>query len=149
MSDQNFRWIVVVLLVANTFLVCALAGAGFVYLRNDPAAAAARMPLAGEQLPTTEREAFRRSLSDARRTMRETSAEARQARIEAASLMGAETLDPEALSAALERARKAEYEVRAATEMQAVEFARTLSLEARRRLAEGLLAREAPKPATK
>lgn len=63
--------------------------------------------------------------------------------------MGAETLDPEALSAALERARKAEYEVRAATEMQAVEFARTLSLEARRRLAEGLLAREAPKPATK
>ena len=149
MSDQNFRWIVVVLLVANTFLVCALAGAGFVYLRNGPAAAAARMPLAGEQLPKTEREAFRRSLSDARRTMRETSAEARQARIEAASLMGAETLDPEALSAALERARKAEYEVRAATEMQAVEFARTLSLEARRRLAEGLLAREAPKPATK
>jgi uncharacterized membrane protein len=149
MSDQNFRWIVVVLLVANTFLVCALAGAGFVYLRNDTAAAAARMPLAGEQLPKTERESFRRSLSDARRTMRETSAEARQARIEAASLMGAETLDPEALSAALERARKAEYEVRAATEMQAVEFARTLSLEARRRLAEGLLAREAPKPATK
>ncbi|WP_332304481.1 periplasmic heavy metal sensor [Rhizobium sp. GR12] len=149
MSDQNFRWIVVVLLVVNTFLVCAIAGAGFVYLKNDPAAVAARMPLAGEQLPKAEREAFRRSLSDARRTMRETSAEARQARIEAASLMGAETLDPEALSAALERARKAEYEVRAATELQAAEFARTLSLEARRRLAEGLLAREAPKPATK
>lgn len=92
MSDQNFRWIVVVLLVANTFLVCALAGAGFVYLRNDPAAAAARMPLAGEQLPKTEREAFRRSLSDARRTMRETSAEARRARIEAASLMGQKRL---------------------------------------------------------
>lgn len=28
MTDQNFRWIVVVLLVVNTFLVCALAGAG-------------------------------------------------------------------------------------------------------------------------
>jgi len=66
MTDQNFRWIVVVLLVANTFLVCALAGAGFVYLRNDTAASAARMPLAGEQLPKAEREAFRQMLSDAR-----------------------------------------------------------------------------------
>ncbi|MCZ7447927.1 periplasmic heavy metal sensor [Agrobacterium rhizogenes] len=149
MTDQNFRWIVVVLLVANTFLVCALTGAGFVYLRNDTAASTSRMPLAGEQLPKAEREAFRQALSDARKPMRETSAEARQARIEAASLMGADTLDAKALSDALERARKAEYEVRAAVEIQAVESARTLSLDARRRLAEGLLSREAPKPATK
>lgn len=96
------------------------------------------MPLAGEQLPKAEREAFRQMLSDARKPLRETSAEARQARIEAASLMGADTLDTKALSDALERARKAEYAVRAAVELQAVEFARTLSLDARRRLAEGL-----------
>ncbi|TZG34131.1 periplasmic heavy metal sensor [Agrobacterium sp. B1(2019)] len=149
MTDQNFRWIVAVLLVVNTFFVCALAGAGFVYLSKDTSASASRMPLAGEQLPQAERQAFRRVLSDARKPMRETSAEARQARIEAASLMGADTLDTNALSDALERARKAEYAVRAAVELQAVEFARTLSLDARRRLAEGLLSREAPKPATK
>ncbi|MFK3780308.1 periplasmic heavy metal sensor [Agrobacterium sp. NPDC089420] len=149
MSEQNFRWLAIILLSVNTFLVCAFAGAGYVYLKNDTAAALSRMPLAGEQLPKAEKEAFQRSLNDARKTVRETTIEARQARIEAASLMGAENFDAAALSAALERARKAEYAVRTATEQQAVEFSRTLSLEARRKLAEGLLAREAPKPATK
>ncbi|CDN52225.1 periplasmic heavy metal sensor [Neorhizobium galegae] len=149
MTDIHFRRLVISLLALNTFLICALAGAGLVYLRTDPPAAVTRMPLAGEQLSKDDREAFQRAMNDARRTVRQTSLEARQARIEAAALMGEPELDAKALASALDRARRAEIAVRAATEDRAVEFAQGLPLEARRRLAEGLLAREAPRPATK
>ena len=149
MTDINFRRLVISLLVLNTFLICAVAGAAIVYLKTDPPVAVARMPLAGEQLSKDDRDAFQRAMNDARRAARQTSLEARQARIEAAALMGEPELDVKNLASALERARRAELAVRAATEDRAVQFAQGLPLDARRRLAEGLLAREAPRPATK
>lgn len=149
MNETSFRRLTVGLLLANTFLVCALAGAGAVYLSGRDAAAPSRMPLAGEQLPGNVRADFQKALSDARREVRLTVQEARQARVEAAALMGKPVLDAQALSDALERARDAEMAVRAATEKRAVEFAQGLSLDERRRLADGLVQREAPRPATK
>jgi uncharacterized membrane protein len=149
MNETSFRRLTVGLLLANTFLVCALAGAGAVYLSGRDAVLPSRMPLAGEQLPGDVRAAFQKALSDARREVRLTVQEARQARVEAAALMGKPVLDAQALSDALERARDAEMAVRAATEKRAVEFAQNLSLEERRRLADGLVQREAPRPATK
>ncbi len=149
MNETSFRRLTVGLLLANTFLLCALAGAGAVYLSGRDAAPPSRMPLAGEQLPGDARAAFQKALSDARREVRLTVQEARQARVEAAALMGKPVLDAQALSDALERARDAEMAVRAATEKRAVEFAQNLSLEERRRLVDGLVQREAPRPATK
>jgi uncharacterized membrane protein len=149
MSDMRFRRLAIGLLLANTFLLCALAGAGAVYLNARSAAPLSRMPLAGEQLPANVRADFQKALSEARREVRLTVQEARQARVEAAALMGKPVLDAQALADALERARDAEMAVRAATEKRAVDFAQNLSLDERRRLADGLVQREAPRPATK
>lgn len=149
MTEFTFRRLVVGLLGLNTFLLFAFAGAAFVFFKVEPSAVVNKLPLAGEQLSKGDMEAFQRALNDARRSARDQSLAARQARIEAAALMGEPTLDANALRGALDQARDAEYEVRKATEKAAVTFAASLPLDARRKLAEGLLAREAPKPATK
>ncbi|MGG7518152.1 periplasmic heavy metal sensor [Allorhizobium undicola] len=146
MTDYGFRRLVLGLLFFNTFLICGLAGAGFVYVRQDPPAASPRLPLAGEDLPAAERKALQAALAEEGKAMRPTSLEGRQARTEAAALLGQAQLDPAALAAALERARTAEVAVRAALERKALEFAAGLTLEQRRRLAQGLIAREAPRP---
>ncbi len=149
MTDQSFRRLVLGLLVVNTFLLTAVVGGGLFYLSGEKRQTAQRLPLAGEQLPGKQRQALQQALADARRAVRSTQLEARQARVEAAALMGKPDFDPAALSDALARARAAEMAVRAAVEARAVEFAATLSVDERRRLADGLIGREAPRPATK
>ncbi|OLP57031.1 hypothetical protein BJF92_21220 [Rhizobium rhizosphaerae] len=147
MSETGFRRLVLGLLVLNVFLVSALAGAGLFYINRAPPPSGGRLPLAGEDLPRETRAAFQKALSDARRGARATTLAAQQARIEAAALMGQETLDRASLSDALARARAAEMAVRAAAEEKAIDFVTDLPLEDRRRLAQGLIRREAPKPA--
>lgn len=149
MTDQSFRRLVLGLLVVNTFLLTAVVGGGLFYLSGEKRQTAQRLPLAGEQLPGKERQALQQALAEARRAVRSTQLEARQARVEAAALMGKPEFDAAALSEALTRARTAEMAVRAAVEARAVEFAATLSVDERRRLADGLIGREAPRPATK
>lgn len=149
MTEQGFKRLAIGLLVLNTFMICAIAGAGFFYLYSNVSNSPSRLPLAGEQLPSKLRREFQKALNDARRDVRSTGLEARQARIEAAALMGKPDLDGVALADALKRARDAEYAVRAATEQRAIEFVAGLSIDERRRLAEGLIQREAPPPATK
>lgn len=149
MTDQSFRRLVLGLLVVNTFLLTAVIGGGVYYLSGETRQTAQRLPLAGEQLAGKQRQALQQALAEARRAVRSTQLEARQARVEAAALMGKPDFDPAALSDALARARAAEMAVRAAVEARAVEFAATLSTDERRRLADGLIGREAPRPATK
>ncbi|MGE6740919.1 periplasmic heavy metal sensor [Allorhizobium pseudoryzae] len=149
MTDQSFRRLVLGLLVVNTFLLAAVIGGGAFYLSGETRQTAQRLPLAGEQLPATQRKALQQALTEARRAVRSTQLEARQARVEAAALMGKPDFDAAALSDALARARTAEMAVRAAVEARAVAFAATLSTDERRRLADGLIGREAPRPATK
>ncbi|WP_286203024.1 periplasmic heavy metal sensor [Rhizobium lusitanum] len=91
--------------------------------------------------------AFRQALSDARKAERSSVLESQQAKIDAASLLGQPTLDTEALSAALARARNADMGLRAKLEQRAVDFAATLSYDERRALAESLIRRSVPKPA--
>ncbi|OLP62464.1 hypothetical protein BJF93_22670 [Xaviernesmea oryzae] len=146
MTDKGFRRLVLGLLVLNTFLVCALAGAGLFYVTRTPSAPVGRLPLAGEDLPAANRADFQKALSDARKAERPQVLAGQQARIEAAALMGQETLDRDRLAAALARAREAEFAVRAATEARAIDFVAALSLEERQRLAQGLIRREAPRP---
>ncbi|ACM38399.1 MULTISPECIES: periplasmic heavy metal sensor [Rhizobium/Agrobacterium group] len=149
MTEHGFKRLAIGLLVLNTFLICALAGAGFFYLYDTATIPPSRLPLAGEQLPSKLRGEFQKALNDARRDVRSTGLEARQARVEAAALMGKPELDGVALADALKRAREAEYAVRAATEQKAIDFVASLSVDERRRLADGLIQREAPRPATK
>ena len=146
MSETGFRRLVLGLLVLNLFLVSALAGAGLFYIKALPPAPSGRLPLAGEDLAHGDRVAFQKALSEARKSERDTKLAAQQARIEAAALMGQEVLDRAKLSDALARARAAEMAVRAATEEKAIDFVAGLPLEDRRRLAKGLIRREAPKP---
>lgn len=149
MTDRSFRILVISLLVLNTFLIGALAGGGLTWIRNSQPGAG-MMPLGGEQLPSSQRKALRAALNEARRDERQTILEAQQAKVDAASLLGQPTLDTEALSGALARARNADIALRAKVEQRAVDFAATLSYDERRALAESLIRRSVPKaPATK
>jgi len=146
MTDRSFRILVISLLVLNTFLIGALAGGGLTWIRNSQARAS-MMPLAGEQLPSSQRKALRAALNEVRKDQRPTILEAQQAKIDAASILGQPTLDTEALSAALARARNADIALRTKLEERAVDFAATLSYDERRALAESLIRRGAPKAA--
>ncbi|MCO5730993.1 periplasmic heavy metal sensor [Rhizobium sp. SSA_523] len=150
MTETGYRRLVLGLLVLNTFLMGALAGGGLFYLSGTARQTGQRLPLAGEQLPAAERQALQKALSETRRALRSTQLEARQARVEAAGLMGKPDFDQAALLDALSRARRAESAVRAAVEARALQFAAGLSVDERRRLADGLIEREAPRmPAPK
>jgi|GEM_PF-896962 uncharacterized membrane protein len=146
MTEQGYRRLVIGLLAFNTFLIAAIFGGGLFYLYGDTRQPPSRLPLAGEQLPGKQRGELQKALAEARRDVRSVSLEARQARVEAAALMGKPDLDAIALRDALKRAREAELAVRAATEERAISFATGLSLDERRRLADGLVQREAPRP---
>jgi uncharacterized membrane protein len=149
MSEARFRWFVIGLLVLNLFFVGAVAGGAVMWVRQA-GEVQARWPLAGEDLPDKDRAAFRAALNETRRAAHDTILESQQGRIDAASLLGQPTLDQAALSAALAQTRNADVAVRALVEQRAVAFAATLPVEERRRLAEGLVRREAPKaPASK
>lgn len=146
MTERSFRIIVISLLVLNIFLIGALAGGGLTWVRSTQNKAES-LPLAGEQLPSGQRAAFRQALNDARKADRPSILEAQQAKIDAASLLGQPNLDTAALSAALARARDADMALRERIEQRAVDFAATLSYDERRALAENLIRRNAPKPA--
>ncbi|MGG6893045.1 MULTISPECIES: periplasmic heavy metal sensor [Rhizobium] len=146
MTDRSFRILVISLLVLNTFLIAALAGGGLTWIRNSQARTA-MMPLGGEQLPSSQRKALRAALNEARKEERQTILDAQQAKVDAASILGQPTLDTEALSAALARARNADTGLRAKLEQRAVDFAATLSYDERRALAESMIRRSVPKAA--
>lgn len=146
MTERSFRILVIGLLVLNTFLIGALAGGGLTWIRSSQARNV-MMPLGGEQLPVTQRKALRAALNEARKDERQTILEAQQAKVDAASILGQPTLDTEALSAALARARNADAAVRAKVEQRAVDFAATLSYDERRALAETLVRRSVPRNA--
>lgn len=149
MTETGFRRLTIALLVLNLFVACVLVGGGITFLTATPPGPVPRLPLAGEQLPSADREAFQAALNETRRALRSTGLEARQARIEAAALLGEPQVDKTAIGDALKRARDAETALRAALEQRAIDFVAGLPLDDRRQLAEGLIAREVPAPAKK
>lgn len=146
MTDRSFRIVIISLLVLNTFLIGALAGGGLTWIRKTQMRAG-MMPLAGEQLPSSQRRALRAALSEARKNERETILEAQQAKVDAASILGQPALNAEALAAALARARNADFALRTKLEQRAVDFAATLSYDERRALAASLVRRIVPRAA--
>ncbi|TXI06390.1 MAG: periplasmic heavy metal sensor [Rhizobium sp.] len=146
MIDRSFRIVVISLLVLNTFLIGALAGGGLTWIRKTQARVGF-MPLAGEQLPSSQRKALRAALNEARKDERQTILEAQQAKVDAASILGQPNLNTEALAAALARARNADFTLRTKLEQRAIDFASTLSYDERRALAGSLVRRIVPRGA--
>lgn len=125
-------------ILLNIFLVAGLV-TGLARLHGRGGMMRASMVrLVGEELPRAQSDAFRQQLRDARNQMRPLIQTGSQARIEAARLMRAPTIDQVALTAALGRARDADIAIRARMEARAVAFAATLSPADRARLADGL-----------
>ena len=89
------------------------------------------------------------ALREARRAMRPTLMDARKAKMEAATLLRAPTIDEVAVVAALDRARVADMAVRAAVERRAVAYAAALPLADRAKLADAMQRRASKsRPAT-
>jgi uncharacterized membrane protein len=141
---------VVILLAVNIFILCSIAGGTAVWLFNQQREVPVRqLPLAAEFLPDKARQALQKALGETYRAQRQMSAEAKQARIDAAALIGKPTLDIEALKAALAKARADDFTLRGQVEESAIAFAATLPVEQRQLLAQGLMQRLAPKPPAK
>lgn len=149
MSEGRFRTLVVIILAFNVFFLCLVAGGAAVWLYQVREAPVKQLPLAAEFLPEKSRKAFEKVLSEAYRAQRTTSLDAKQARIDAAALIGKPILDVAALKAALAKARDDDFATRGVVEDRASDFVATLTVEQRQLLAQGLMQRLAPKPASK
>lgn len=95
--------------------------------------------VAAAELPANKRRAFRQALRDARRESRPAILAGDRARDEAASLLRAVTLDPTALTAALGRARAADFAARAHQEERAVGFVANFSPSERAAIADDMM----------
>ncbi|MFT4257504.1 MAG: periplasmic heavy metal sensor [Pseudoxanthomonas sp.] len=93
---------------------------------------------AAAALPLPLRERLAAELDAARRDNRARVREARDGRRDVLQLLRADTLDSNAIDAALQRARAADMQVRTSLENTVVGFAATLTPEQRRTLADGL-----------
>jgi len=134
----DFRASLVVSAVLNVFLAGCLAGGG-VWIYTHTPLPGGSLQASIEQLPPTERDAFREALRSVRQENRQTILEGQSARRDAADLLKQPTVDAAALSAALERARTADVTVRAKLEQRIAEFAAASSPGVRLLLAEGLV----------
>jgi uncharacterized membrane protein len=126
MTENRTKTLVTALVVLNVFLVGALAGGAFVVIKRSREAANSVLPLDVEHLPDAERKAFRDILVAIRRESQTILQDRELARTEVGSLLSSPTLDKEALSAALARARDDDLALRARIDELAVEFAANL-----------------------
>ncbi|QEN88433.1 periplasmic heavy metal sensor [Labrys sp. KNU-23] len=127
----------IVSIALNIFLAGAIAG-GIAWFEARRSMPRASLQALGNQLPAPERDAFYKTLREARHQARQTILDGQQARRDAAALLRQPTLDAQALLAALERARTADAAMRAGLEQRIVEFAAASSPADRAILAEGL-----------
>ncbi len=141
MSPRTLKIACALSVLLNIFLIAAVVG-GAAWLRaSHQTASAGSIRLAGAELPSPQRRAFRMALREARRAMHPVVVVRMQARRDAAALLRAPVLDQAALSIALARARAADMAMREGLEARAVSFAATLPPADRARLADGLLRR--------
>jgi uncharacterized membrane protein len=141
MRERTLRTALTVSLVLNLFALGAAGGGAVMWLNlHHPPLAARGRPIrnAADALPATERvqylAAFRATVLDVRPIQRA----ARQNRRLAATLFVQPKFDPVAVSAALARARDADFAVRARLEGTMVTFAQNLPQTDRATLAQGL-----------
>jgi uncharacterized membrane protein len=141
MTAARLRIALILSVLVNIFLIASVV-AGVAWVHTRPLMiGAGSLRIAGAELPQPERHAFRMTLREARREMRPVALTGRQARLDAAALLRAPTVDQVALLEALARARRADVAVRETLEARAVTFVATLPQAEREKLADGLLRR--------
>ncbi|CAN5339043.1 hypothetical protein BH11PSE2_BH11PSE2_06490 [soil metagenome] len=147
MSGNGWKIALAISLAVNVFGVGALVGAMGKQATQDPRRAPPPIgnPLmrAGDQLSPEQQQAFRAMMRARAQTAQPLLREARQDRLDAAKLFGASEFDKTAASAALAKARTADFTARQDLEAAVVDFAATLNVEDRKKLAQGL--REPPR----
>jgi uncharacterized membrane protein len=130
-------------LLVNVFAAGAIGG-GLLMLarpgiwRSVTAAAPRPIRVAGESLPPPDRGRFRQAMQQVIKDNRDLPRTARESRQAAAELFVRPHFDEAAVSAALDRARNADVQLRVRLEAAAVDFAATLPLEERILLVQGL-----------
>ncbi len=140
---RRFVVLLAVSLFLNIFAAGALGGGLFMLRREGglhARLATAQRPInaAGAALPAPERGQFDRTIQAAIRNGRELNRIARDNRIAAAELFVQPRFDQAAVATALDRARAADFELRARLEAAAIAFAATLPTGDRAILAQGL-----------
>ena len=141
MSSRSLKIALAASVTLNVFVLGAVFGAVGARVRIDPQRPpAAGNPLmrAGDHLEPAHREAFRARLRAEGQASRPVFEEGRSARREAAQIFAQQQFDPQAASAALARARQAEFTARERLDAAVIDFAAGLPQEQRRLLAEGL-----------
>ncbi len=144
MASRTLKIVCAVSLLLNIFLVGGLAGGALWWRTMRPLIGAGSIRMAGSELSSSQRRAFRTALREERKTLRPTIVAGRQARLDAAALLRAPTLDQAALGGALARVRDADFLLRSKLEDRAIRFVATLPADERLRLAEGLERRAGP-----
>ena len=143
------RWLLASL-VLNLFLAGGVAGGvwrWWVAERAVTAAAQARgLRYAADDLAAEQRRTFLVGLRDARREGAASIQIARDGRQEVLRLIAAPQFDRGAVASALARTREADSTLRARVETSVIDFASTLSVEDRQRLASGLARRSTLSP---
>lgn len=144
MKGRGFQILLVCSLVLNVFVVGGLIGAGVMWKRAElqrpvpGLGRGGRLRAAARDLAQPYRGELRETVVETMRELRPRIREAREARLEAARLFAAPTLDRAALDGALTRARSADMAVRTGLEASVVRFADRLPQAERVRLIEAL-----------
>jgi uncharacterized membrane protein len=125
-------------LALNLFLIGALSGGAAWMNYGHRMIPAGSLRVAGSELPAEQRQAFRKTLRQARVGVSDQIMIARNARVKASELLRASDLDQAALRETLNEARAADFRVRSAVEKEALKFAASLPLEDRLRLADAI-----------
>jgi uncharacterized membrane protein len=140
---RPFKVLLAASLLVNVFAAGAIGG-GLLMLakpgiwRSLTAATPRPIRVAGDALPPPDRVRFRQTMQQVIRDNRDLPRTARESRQTAAELFVQPRFDEAAVSAALERARDADVQLRTRLEAAAVDFAATLPLEERILLVQGL-----------
>jgi uncharacterized membrane protein len=133
MSGKTVKYGLVVSLTLNVFLLGAIAGGAYRWfaaggsLAKTPAAEHTALRYAADDLSGDRQQQFLSLLHAARRADKPYIDEARDGRRQVLSLLGAPTLDRQALDAALAATRDADLAQRVAVETAVVDFAATLT----------------------
>lgn len=139
-KSQKTKWLLIASLLLNLFLIGSITGGAYKLFENHQTNKAGQNALrfAAENLSKDQQHSFKKTLREARREAKPLLELANEARTEVRKLIAAPSFDRQAVEVALAKTREADRAVRMKIEVMMLNFAETLSVEDRQKLAEGL-----------
>ena len=139
---NKLKWALIASVILNAFLLGGIAAGAYKMFKHGgpPFGERGGGPLhfAADELPMAQKQLFKKSMRESRKTAMPLMKASGDARAEVAKQLAAPTLDKLAVQNALARAREADSAVRIHMEETLVHFAETLSPQDRQKLAAGL-----------